>query len=193
VNRSTWLRDLVLRAVAAERPSVGQRAGRALLGVGALGYGAAVRARNAGYTMGLLPAHHLPCRVVCVGNLTVGGTGKTPTVIAVARRLRESGRRVCVLLRGYGRAGTAVEAVSDGREILLDWRQAVGQGSVCKGSAQDRHHQHCTDRETKPKCCPPGTLLDAAENLDTTVTTLANDGQGGHWKPEIPQLILVLL
>lgn len=134
MSLSTSLRDMVSRTVAAERPTVGQRAGRALLGVGALGYGAAVRVRNAGYTLGLLPAHRLPCRVVCVGNLTVGGTGKTPTVIAVARRLREAGRTVCVLLRGYGRAGTAVEAVSDGRDILRDWRQAGDEAVLLAGS-----------------------------------------------------------
>jgi tetraacyldisaccharide 4'-kinase len=80
--------------------------------------------RNAGYSLGFLPVQRLPCRVVCVGNLTVGGTGKTPTVIALARLLTNTGRKVAILLRGYGRAGSGVEVVSDGRDLFLHWRRA---------------------------------------------------------------------
>lgn len=126
------LRDLVLRTLAAPEPTVGQQVGRGLLTLAALGYGAAIAARNAGYALGLLPAHRLPCPVVCVGNMTVGGTGKTPAVIMVARRLLAAGRKVCILLRGYGRAGTEVEVVSDGRNLLLDWREA-GDEAVLLG------------------------------------------------------------
>lgn len=118
------LRDLVLQTVAATRPTVGQRLGRGVLWLAAHGYGAAVGTRNAGYDLGLLRVHRLPCRVVCVGNLTVGGTGKTPTVAAIAERLHAAGRKVCVLLRGYGRRGTEAEIVSDGRDLLLEWQQA---------------------------------------------------------------------
>lgn len=118
------LRDLVLQTVAAPEPTVGQQLGRGVLTLAALGYGAAIAVRNAGHALGLLPAHRLPCPVVCVGNLTVGGTGKTPMVIMVARRVVAAGRKVCILLRGYGRAGTTVEVVSDGRDLLLDWQQA---------------------------------------------------------------------
>jgi tetraacyldisaccharide 4'-kinase len=120
----SWLRDLVLRTVVAQEPTAGQRIGRGVLALAALGYGAAMGVRSAGYSLGLIPARRLPCRVVCVGNLTVGGTGKTPTVVAVAERLRSAGRKVCVLLRGYGRAGTAPEIVSDGSDVLLDWQRA---------------------------------------------------------------------
>jgi tetraacyldisaccharide 4'-kinase len=124
VKQTAWLRERVLRAVAASEPTLNQRLGRGTLGLAALGYGAAMGMRNAGYTLGVLPVHRLPCRVVCVGNLTVGGTGKTPTVAAVAERLLAAGRKVCVLLRGYGRTGTAAEIVSDGRDLLLEWQDA---------------------------------------------------------------------
>jgi len=69
-------------------------------------YAAVVRARAAGYAAGVLPSHRLDVPVVSVGNLTFGGTGKTPTVIALARDLIERGARPAVLTRGYGRATT---------------------------------------------------------------------------------------
>jgi tetraacyldisaccharide 4'-kinase len=90
----------------------------------ALLYGGLVRARNAGYNTGLFGIRRLPCRVVSVGNLTVGGTGKTPTVMALAAAATAAGSRACILLRGYGREGSGVRVVSDGRMIALDWRQA---------------------------------------------------------------------
>jgi tetraacyldisaccharide 4'-kinase len=68
-------------------------------------YGAAVRLRNLGYERGWCRSERVPVPVVSVGNLTVGGTGKTPCVEYVAAFYRRRGRRVAVLSRGYGGAG----------------------------------------------------------------------------------------
>src|SRR5262249_30869680 len=67
----------------------------------------------------------VPMRVVCVGNLTVGGTGKTPVVLALARWLGEHGARVHCLTRGYGGA-LAGPLVVDGRHDA----QAVGDEAM---------------------------------------------------------------
>ncbi len=72
------------------------------LATGAAAYRAAVGLRNAAYDRGLAAQVRLPCRVVSVGNLTVGGTGKTTCVEFIAKKLLAAGSRVAVLSRGYG-------------------------------------------------------------------------------------------
>jgi tetraacyldisaccharide 4'-kinase len=67
-----------------------------------LGYGLVVRLRNALYDRGLLSAHRVSVPVISVGNLTVGGTGKTPCVECVADFYCQQELRVAVLSRGYG-------------------------------------------------------------------------------------------
>lgn len=66
-------------------------------------YGTAVRARRGAYERGWFRPYRLPRPVIVVGNLTVGGTGKTPFVIWLAQRLSERGLKVGLLSRGYGR------------------------------------------------------------------------------------------
>ena len=84
-------------------------------------YGAVMRARRALYRSGRLQVHELGVPVVSVGNLTTGGTGKTPLVEWIANELAQMGRRVCILTRGYGRSSSGTRViVSDGNEILSD-------------------------------------------------------------------------
>lgn len=77
------------------------RAGLAAL---AVPYAVAVRARNLGYDLGIRAARRAPVPVVAVGNLTLGGTGKTPLVAWVAHRCIAAGRRPAIVSRGYGSA-----------------------------------------------------------------------------------------
>ena len=83
------------------------------------------RARAIGYERGLLRARRLPVPVISVGNLTLGGTGKTPTVMWLAETLQKMGHRPAILSRGYG--GEAIEpvnVVSDGETVLMDVKEA---------------------------------------------------------------------
>lgn len=68
-------------------------------------YGWLVRLRRLAYRTGLLRSERLPVPVLVVGNVVIGGAGKTPTVIALLRHLRERGWTPGVISRGYGRKG----------------------------------------------------------------------------------------
>jgi tetraacyldisaccharide 4'-kinase len=84
-------------------------------------YGAVARARLRLYRSGFLKSERVDVPVVSVGNLTTGGTGKTPLVEWTARALARDGVRACVLTRGYGRADESRRVVaSDGARVLSE-------------------------------------------------------------------------
>ena len=102
-------------------------------------YGLVVRARVWLYAAGWFPTWTLPCRVISVGNLTVGGTGKTPVVIWLVQSLLRRGLRVGVLSRGYKRqSGEEFLLVSDGKAVLAGPAEAGDEphliASRCSGA-----------------------------------------------------------
>jgi len=81
-------------------------------------YGGIAALHRAAYERGALSRRRLGCHVICVGNLVVGGTGKTPLAAWLARGLHLRGRKVALASRGYGGSGRdPVSVVSDGRFV----------------------------------------------------------------------------
>ena len=101
-------------------------------------YSGIINLRLAMFEHRIIRSEELGCQVISIGNLTVGGTGKTPVVEVFARALQKNGRRVAILSRGYKKAELPLSEklwnlvtfntpkqqppriVSDGRRLLLD-------------------------------------------------------------------------
>ncbi len=82
------------------------------------------------YRQNFFHMRRLNCRVISIGNLTLGGTGKTPTVMMVADTLRRKGFKPAILSRGYGgRSRESVNVVNDGQHTLLS-PEVVGDEPV---------------------------------------------------------------
>jgi tetraacyldisaccharide 4'-kinase len=133
-----WGADVIFGRARGFRAALMRFLMRALSGV----FRVLVQLRLWRYRNGWKPQAHLGCQVVAVGNITVGGTGKTPVVELLAASLRDRGRRVAILSRGYksrrldkpqnwvDAGGNKVPSeqmprvVSTGRALLLDSRHA---------------------------------------------------------------------
>ncbi|MDI6755442.1 MAG: tetraacyldisaccharide 4'-kinase [Thermodesulfobacteriota bacterium] len=88
-------------------------------------YGWANSARVYLYERGIFPTRSLAGKVVSVGNITLGGTGKTPFVVLLAEMLKSKGLRVAILSRGYkGNFSEPFRVVSDGKQTFMDASQA---------------------------------------------------------------------
>jgi len=84
-----------------------------------------VSIRSTLYKLGILRSYQAGCKVITIGNLTVGGTGKTPTVCLIARHFKESGFKIAVVCRGYRGTNTdSPMVVSDKEKILMDSESA---------------------------------------------------------------------
>jgi tetraacyldisaccharide 4'-kinase len=141
--------------------------------IGAL-YSTFMRIRNSCFDAGILKSHRLPIPTISVGNLTVGGTGKTPIVTKIAEILLESGEKPCILTRGYGRKDISKRViVSDGESVLVDASEAGDEpfevATRLKGKALV-----IADRDRL------SAGLWAAENLGATVAIL-DDGFQHRW------------
>ena len=119
------IRDVIDKVLKSNQPTNTSLLAIFLHGLSLL-YAAGVKTRLAGYRHRVLPMHTLPCKVISIGNITVGGTGKTPLTLYVTELIRRWGLRVAVISRGYkGGAEHSGGIVGDGRRLLLS-PQAAG-------------------------------------------------------------------
>ena len=115
-------------------------------------FGAVVKMRRSGYRLGYLKSVCLPVSVVVVGNISVGGSGKTPFVAALVKGLKNQGIKVGIVSRGYGRESREIRLITPhdtaydvGDEPLLLWQKtavpvAVGADRVAAAKLLlDRH------------------------------------------------------
>ncbi len=85
---------------------------RIILRIASIFYGAAVRIRNRAYDAKIFTAHRVPVPVISIGNLSLGGTGKSPLTVWCARTLLAMGKKPVILSRGYGRNSSGSEALT---------------------------------------------------------------------------------
>ncbi len=102
MGRSRWQYQLYRHMCGEARVSVGARLGLMPLWAASQLYRGLAYGHRQGFRWGWRTQHRLPCRVISVGNLTVGGTGKTPLAMWLARWCLEQGLSVAILSRGYG-------------------------------------------------------------------------------------------
>lgn len=82
-------------------------------------YGSVIYCRNKLYDKGYLKEKELDCKVISVGNITVGGSGKTPMTLFLAKYLKDKGMKPVILSRGYKGNNNGVGIVTDGNKIFM--------------------------------------------------------------------------
>jgi len=148
------LETFLLEVIVEERRGTREALVRALLHALSKVFEAAIKTRRSLYNLRILRDTTLGVQVIAVGNLTVGGTGKTPVVEKFARELRDQGRNVAILSRGYRSKPPPLHAwllnklflrtdttpprvVSDGKSLLLDSEMAGDEPYMLASNLKD--------------------------------------------------------
>lgn len=149
-----YIESFVLEVILEKRQGKSANFVRGLLHAFSKGYGAAIKTRRFLYDFRILRDSTLGVQVIAVGNLTVGGTGKTPVVEKFASALRDQGRSVAILSRGYRSKPqpihkwllnkvlfredtTPPRVVSDGKSLLLDSEMAGDEPYMLASNLKD--------------------------------------------------------
>ena len=85
-------------------------------------YGCIIWIRNQLYNFGWIKDAVFNKPIISIGNITSGGTGKTPMVIYMAQLLQKKGKKPGIISRGYGRKSQGLQVVHDGRKIIAQKR-----------------------------------------------------------------------
>ena len=93
--------------------------------------------RNIFYNFNFFVSRKIPTKVVSVGNITAGGTGKTPAVIYLSQFFKKRNYKVAVLSRGYGRKTAGTQLVTNGKETVDDWRNFGDEPTLISQKLKD--------------------------------------------------------
>tara|TARA_Y100001960_G_scaffold192740_1_gene201750 strand:- start:135 stop:1172 length:1038 start_codon:yes stop_codon:yes gene_type:complete len=93
--------------------------------------------RNIFYNFNFFVSRKIPTKVVSVGNITAGGTGKTPAVIYLSQFFKKRNYKVAVLSRGYGRKTAGTQLVTNGKEAVDDWRNFGDEPTLISQKLKD--------------------------------------------------------
>ena len=93
--------------------------------------------RNIFYNFNFFVSRKIPTKVISVGNITAGGTGKTPAVIYLSQFFKKRNYKVAVLSRGYGRKTAGTQLVTNGKEIVDDWRNFGDEPTLISQKLKD--------------------------------------------------------
>ncbi len=156
-------------------------------------YGVAAALRARAYAQGIFRRRRLDGVVISVGNLTVGGTGKTPMVLWIAERLLAEGKNVAILTRGYrGKSAAAAESKSAGRSDIISTGDEVQllksrlAERVMLGIGADRYKNGLVlaGRGVKWFVLDDGFQhLQLARNVDIVLIDASKPFGGGHLLP----------
>src|SRR5258706_2927368 len=148
------LETFLLEVILEERPGTRETIVRGVLFAGSKVFQVLIKIRRFLYNVRILRDSTLGVQVIAIGNLTVGGTGKTPVVEKFARELRDQGRKVAILSRGYRSKPrplherllnklllrddtTPPRVVSDGKSLLLDSEMAGDEPYMLASNLKD--------------------------------------------------------
>ena len=150
-------------------------------------YGAIVSLRKLLYRLDVFHAQNLPVPVIVVGNVFVGGVGKTPLVVALVKQLTEQGLKVGVLSRGYGRSGDGSQSVTAqssatevGDEPVLIARACQVPVFVGKNRFQTGQHLLAQNPHVQLIVCDDG-LQHLALAHDLALCVFDERGLGNGW------------
>ncbi len=132
------MRDYLLRVINGEENDYKAKVVRILLNILAFIYRILLKVRVVVYKLGIKKSKKLCSPVISIGNITVGGTGKTPLVKFLANRFKEDNLESVILTRGYkSNNEDALTIVSNGQEILVDANQAGDEAYLLARHLED--------------------------------------------------------
>ncbi len=166
------LQDYLLKIIKGKKNSFSAKVVKFLLTILEYLYLIIIKIREIFYKIGIFKKNELDVKIISVGNITTGGTGKTPVVKKLALGLKNKGKKVAILSRGYNSKGKKKQIISDGDKILIEVEEAGDELYMLASHLSDIPIIKAKDRFEGGKL--------ALENFDLDIIILDDSFQ--HWQ-----------